>query len=479
MTARLTQGPRLVLLAGSALGLGVVLSLWPSLAVAVGAIALVTALAWLAPEYGFVFALALFGFEGSLKKELTFDTLPVSVSGTTIGAGMLDLCLLVAGAALLYRRRTSLRAAWDRAGRVLRAGVLLLAAWLLLAVLQIPQSGHLVRGVNGFRLIHWYVFAVAAGVLLGRSRWRVLDILFAFLIVVAGYGALRGVIGPSVHERAFALSRSGVAQYGSAFRDIGSFSGAVGLASFLAPAGIFAFVLALLSRRWRIPGLVVSACALVAVIDSYARVAIVAMFAAVVLAAVLMLRAAQLPRRRTLLAVSAILAALALGAAGTVLASRSSPQLKERLHAFVHPLADESVHLRLDTWRQSLSEIAHHPLGTGLGTVGRASAASGEQALTTDNSYLEILHEQGFPGGILFILGIVVTIAGLIAGVGRAPDDRRPLAIAALCAFVCFAVLAAAGEYIEQPGKVLAWTLLGLAAGAVSAPRASDRVEAG
>jgi O-antigen ligase len=479
MTARLTQGPRLVLLAGSALGLGVLLSLWPSLVVAVGAIGLVAALAWLRPEYGFVFALALFGFEGSLKKGLTFDTLPVSVSGATLGAGVLDLCLLAAGAALLYRRRATLRAAWAGADRVLRVGVLLFAAWLALAVLQIPQSGHLVRGVNGFRLIHWYVLAAAGGVLLARSRRRALDLLFVFLLVVAAYGALRGVIGPSVHERAFALSRSGVTQYGSAFRDIGSFSGAVGLASFLAPAGIFAFVLALLSPRWRIPGLVVAACALVAVIDSYARVAIVAMFGAVVLAAVLMVRAAQLPRRRTVLAVSAILAALVLGAAGTVLASRSSPQLKERVHAFVHPLADESVHLRLDTWRDSLTELTHHPLGTGLGTVGRARAAStGQQAVTTDNSNLEIQREQGFLGGILFMLGIVVTVAGLIAGVGRAPADRRPLAIAAVCAFVCFAVLAAAGEYIEQPGKVLAWTLLGLAAGAVSIPAALDEVDA-
>jgi hypothetical protein len=141
MTARLTQGPRLVLLAGSALGLGVVLALWPGLAVAVGPIGLVTALAWLAYEYGFVFALTLFGFEGSLKKELTFDTLPVSVSGATLGAGALDLCLLVAGAALFYRRRASLRAAWDRADWLLRAGVAPARTWLVLAVLQIPQSG--------------------------------------------------------------------------------------------------------------------------------------------------------------------------------------------------------------------------------------------------------------------------------------------------------------------------------------------------
>lgn len=469
MTARLTQGPRLVLVAGGAIGLGVLIVLWPALVAAIGLVALVTAVAWRAPEYGFVLALALFGFEGTLKKELTFETLPSSVSGATLGAGVLDLCLLVAGAVLFVRRWSSLRAAWGGADRLLQTGLLLLAAWLVLAVIQIPQSGHLTQGVNGFRLIHWYVLAVAGGMLLTRSRGQgQLDLLLVLVGVVAAYGALRGLIGPSTEERAYALSRPGVAAYGSIFRDVGSFSGAVGLAGFLAPAGIFAFVLALLSPRFRVLGIAIATCALVAVINSYARVAVVAMFVAVLAAAVLILREGRLPQRRRRFVVGAILVALAVVAVGTVVVSRKSPIVRTRLHVFVHPLADESLRLRLDTWEDSLRTIVDHPLGTGVGTVGRATTKVDQSPVTTDNSYLEILREQGFLGGALFILGLLVTLAAVVAGVGRAPTDRRPLAIAAACAFLCFVVLSAAGEYIEQPGKVLAWTLLGIAVGAVS-----------
>jgi hypothetical protein len=473
-----TQGPRLVLIGSAATSLGVLLALWPGLAVAACAVALVAALALRAPGYSFVLAVALFGFEGTLKEMLTFDAVPIPVSGTTLGAGVLDLCLLVAAAGLLLRGRSSLREAWGHADRAVRIGMLLLTAWVVLAVMQIPQGGDLVQGVDGFRLIHWYALVAVGGVLLARGEERVLQTFLALLLIVAGYGALRAVIGPSTQERIFALNRPGVTQYISAFRDVGSFSGAVGLASFLAPAGIFGFVLALISPRTRLLGVGVAICALVAVIDSFARVAVVAMLIAAVAAAVLTLRLADVSLRHKVLVLAAILIALTAGAIGTTVASRNSQQLRARVQVFIHPLADRSVRLRLDTWRDSLREAAHHPFGTGLGTVGRASTISGEPAVTTDNTYLQILQEQGFLGAGLFVLGIIVTLGGLVVGAGRAPDDRRPLAIAAVSAFLCFVVLGAAGEYFEQPGKVLAWMFLGLAVGAVSAPSVARKVEA-
>lgn len=447
------------------------LALWPGLAVAASAVALVAALALRAPLYSFVLAVAFFGFEGTLKEMLTFDTLPLPVSGTTLGAVVLDLCLLMALVALLLCGRWSLREAWSRAGRAGRIGTLLLASWVVLAVMQIPQGGNLVQGIDGFRLIHWYVLVAVGGVLLARGEQRPFQLLLALLLLVAGYGALRAVIGPSTQERVFALSRPGVTQYVSAFRDVGSFSGAVGLASFLAPAGIFGFVLALISPRMRLLGVGVAVCALVAVIDSFARVAVVAMLIAAVAAALLTLRLPGVSQRQKVLVAAAILIALTAGAIGTIVASRHSPQLRARAQVFIHPLADRSVRLRLDTWRDSWGDAVHDPLGTGLGTVGRASTLSGEPAVTTDNTYLQILREQGFLGAALFLLGIIVTLGGLVVGVGRAREDRQPLAIAAASAFLCFVVLGAAGEYFEQPGKVLAWMFLGLAVGAVSAPQ--------
>ena len=54
---------------------------------------------------------------------------------------------------------------------------------------------------------------------------------------------------------------------------------------------------------------------------------------------------------------------------------------------------------RFDHWGNTLEKVADEPLGTGLGTVGRATA-EGRRAVFTDNSYLKVLREQGIPGGV-------------------------------------------------------------------------------
>jgi hypothetical protein len=95
--------------------------------------------------------------------------------------------------------------------------------------------------------------------------------------------------------------------------------------------------------------------------------------------------------------------------------------------------------------------------------VGRATE-SGRRAVTTDNSYLKVLREQGILVGGLFVVGLLAAVVALAPAVVRAPRDVRALGLAALSACVAFLVLAGAGEYVEQPGKVVFWTLLGLAA---------------
>ena len=46
----------------------------------------------------------------------------------------------------------------------------------------------------------------------------------------------------------------------------------------------------------------------------------------------------------------------------------------------------------------------------------------------------------------------------------RANPIRRPIGSASLVAIAGFLVLMVMAEYVEQPGKVLVWTLLGVAA---------------
>jgi hypothetical protein len=145
-----------------------------------------------------------------------------------------------------------------------------------------------------------------------------------------------------------------------------------------------------------------------------------------------------------------------------MVAGKANPATEWRAKALSHPLSDYSVTTRIDHWGDTLARVADEPLGSGIGTVGRATV-HGHSAVFTDNSYLKVLREQGFAGGLLFLLG--VGGIALAAGVRLVREDplRRPLGAASLAAFSGFLALMVMAEYIEQPGKVLAWTLLGVA----------------
>jgi O-antigen ligase len=163
--------------------------------------------------------------------------------------------------------------------------------------------------------------------------------------------------------------------------------------------------------------------------------------------------------------VAAVGVALLGGSLATALASRASPALEHRARGIVDPLGDESVRLRLTTWKESLSAIGGRPLGVGLGSVGRASTLRGGPAVTTDNSFLALARSEGVVLAALFLLGLLAACIATARACRRAAPSDAPVAVAALAGFVSFAILGLAGEYVEQPGKVVAWALLGLAMG--------------
>jgi hypothetical protein len=467
--ARALAGP----LAAVALAVAVLaLSAWPAFTLLVLAVVGVAVLARAAPAFAFAVALLLFGAEGTLKALLTAGETPLPVAPNAVGAVAIDVSLALATLGLVAGSGDALAGIWRGAGQAGQIAMASLAAWLLVSVPQILQSGDLERGLTGFRLTQAYALAAVAGALLlaraGRDGGR---LLLAVLAAVAGYAALRALFGPSELERGFALTRAqGAPEYGEVFRTVGSFSSAVALASFLVPVGVLAFALAVLDVELRLPATLAFAAATVGVLGSYTRVALVALAVGAVLAAALSLAGAIRSPRRKLAVVAVLSGALALGAAATAVASRESPEVRERARAFVDPLDDPSVRQRLDTWRDAAADVRREPLGTGLGTVGRASER-GRRAVTTDNSYLKVVREQGVLGGGLFLLGLALGLAALARGVLRAPAADRPLGVAAVAACAAFLVLAGAGEYVEQPGKVVFWTLLGAAAWIAWGPR--------
>jgi O-antigen ligase/polysaccharide polymerase Wzy-like membrane protein len=433
---------------------------WPTFGLVLAALIVVVALAITAPPYAFLVVVLLFGFEGSIKIRFWLEGTPVSSRGSAVGAFLIDLAFLVAvGAGLRKDGRTSLVRIWRESDRWGRVGALLLGAWLALSVVQIPLSGSLRTGLEGFRLTQIYVLALLAGASLLAGNVKVdwvVRALLGVLTVIAAYAAVRTVVGSAASERSFALSHpvSSVAA-DTTFRNVGSFSGSTGLVSFLMPAGAFAFLLGILRPRYRLFSWTLFALTMVGLVGTYIRTALLAGAIAIAIALALAYRRRRRALRdHKLVALGAFLL-IALSIAGTVVASERSPNLSRRAENIFHPLRDQSVKIRIDTLKRSLTVMRTHPLGTGLGTF------SG-----SDSSYLTIAREQGLPGLGLFLLAIV----SLLISVGRAVRRRsglsRSAGAAAFGGVLATALYWFAWDSIQQPGKVLTWGLLGLAMGA-------------
>jgi O-antigen ligase len=286
-------------------------------------------------------------------------------------------------------------------------------------------------------------------------------ILWVFAIV-GGYAALRAAAGPASWEASYSLARSTQTQLvaGSVFRDIGSFGSPYELVGFLAPAGVFALIVGVFSARLRLLAWVTFALAVVAVVDSYVRIGLVALgLGAGVLAAVTIFGPGT-PRRMKVAALASLLVVIVGGYSLALAAGGVSRYAKTRASGLTHPLSDISFQTRLHTWSRSLRVTADNPLGTGLGTVGHATEVQ-HNTVFTDNSYVKVLQEQGIVG-VLFIVGVLGSAILLGRRLARAGPEREPLAIAALGGFVAFLTVCFLGEYIELPGKVVAWMMLGL-----------------
>lgn len=445
----------------------VAVAVWPALALPIAAAAALAALAWRAPAWGLVAAILLFGFEGSVKILVGFRDAPLPAGNRAIGAALLDFALFGAALVLVFRDRLRTpRLLWSGATRAERVVLALLVAWLGLSVLQIALGGDLGRGMEGFRLFQAYAFvALAAAVAVARpaAAARAATVVLGVGFVVGLYAAARVVLGPSAAEREFASSIRSVIAYGGQLRATGSFSSAVGLSSFLTPVVVFAIVTGYFSPRLRLRAWVVAALALVGIVGSYGRAPLVAVALGLLFALAVTFAAGDLSLRRKLLAVALVAAVLGGTYAGVWAVSGSNDALRERAEGLLNPLSDESVELRFETWEEAVGDSVGTPLGHGVGTAGSASAPERRDYRTTDNSFVKVFFEQGFPGLLLFLAGVLGTVAVVAARLRRLSGEARAVGVAALAGFVGFLGLAVTGEYVEQPGKVAAWALFGVA----------------
>lgn len=448
-------------------------AIWPALTLVTVLAAAVAVLAVRAPAYAFVLTLLLFGFEGTLKLRIAAEGVPFA-DPELLAAALIDICLVISAVGVLaVDRLRSPRRIWRAAGRLERAGLGLLTVWLVSSLPQLALSSSLASGLQGLRLTQLYVVALpVAAVLFCRSRERLRPLLTALLGVfglVAGYAGLRVAIGPSTEERVFALAQNSVTEVSTAFRAVGSFSGTVGLESYLVPVVGFCLVLSLLAPERRYAAAIATAGG-VALVGSYGRAPLVAVAAVALGAIALLLCVDRLTGvRRAAIASAVAVGVLGIGA-GAVVAGAANEKASERAQGLIDPLGDRSMQMRLESWGSDLEEVGRHPLGQGLGVVGDASGDSRATKRETDNAFLKVLVEQGVPGGLAFLLGLVVLWTGLVRRLVGMGEDGT-LGIAALLGAAGFLVLATTGEFFEQPGKVVAWTMLGIALGQAFQPR--------
>jgi hypothetical protein len=446
--------------------------LWPSFGLVCAALVVVAALAITAPSYAFVVVLLLYGLEGSIKIRFWLEGTPLVSRESAVGAGMIDVAFFIALAGILWADHgRTLVATWKLADRWTRAGIALLGAWLVVSVLELPHGGTLKTSLEAFRLTQIYVLAMLAGAtLLARNRnaSRVLDALLTVLLVVAAYATVRTIVGPSASERAFALSRdvTSIAATGSVFRNVGSFSGATGLVSYLLPACVFAFLLGALQRRHRVLAWSLFALAIAGIAGAYIRSAFVVGAVGIVVALVLLYerRGRVLRSNRATVVAACLLLVLAAGAAAV--AFDRSATLSRYAANIVHPSRDRSTKIRIRSLKRSVHVIAAHPLGTGLGTFHGS-----------DSSYLTITREEGVAGGALFVFGMIALLVGLARGLRRRWDLPRSVAVGAFGATLAIALYWLAWDSIQQPGKVLTWSLLGMGLVAAWSPVAPSEPE--
>ena len=224
-------------------------------------------------------------------------------------------------------------------------------------------------------------------------------------------------------------------------------------------------MLAYLRERDRVLSAFTAVTAAVGVVGSYVRTGLVAVAAGAAFMAAMLLPERRLTRRQRLLYLLLVLLLAAGGYVGSLLTSDVSDLAEKRAEGLKEPLADESLEIRFETWERVLDQIADEPLGSGLGTIGHATFTSGKDSdVFTDNSYLKVVREQGVIVGPLFVLALLAFIGAITLRLVRAGPSRHPVGTAALSAFVGFMLLAVMAEYFEQPGKALAWTMLGIAA---------------
>jgi O-antigen ligase len=431
-TALTWAGCGLTILAGVALATRSPLS---GVALPLVAVALAVPL-WLATSARTGRALAVIvlylGLVDGLVKMQTTSQLPTLLR---------DVLLYAVLAGMAYRARGPLRIP------ALGGWVL---AWtvLILAQLASPDNGTPLHSVVSVRQHLEFVplFFVAFGVL------RTQGSLHAFLALLLTIAAINGVVGAyqsTLTPAQLAGWGPGYAQLltGKAPRlaegpdgkprirppGLGSDMGFAGILGATALPGGIALLLAFrrrpVARAWILVGL---AGAVLGVVTSQSRSAVITAIIAVL--AMLALMAVGRQARRSMIALALLVAV----AGGAVMAVDSYDSGTFYRYRTITPNRASStlVESRSGTWASIPTYMHDMPFGAGIGTVGPAAGIWDDrhEELNAESQFTFLVVEAGVPGLVLFLAFQAALCAAIVSGLRRERDPRVVVLLAGIAA---------------------------------------------
>lgn len=357
-------------------------------------------------------------------------------------------------------------------------GTALIALFILTGVGWLGLNSNS-AGFESFRLSTLFLISVPV---LSIAPWS-LDTLrtmargiVAVIALVAGYCALRYAIGSSADEIANARATQPGLPFSEELRFFGSFQSAQELSGWCAVVLPFVLALAIYLRRgWRLLAVAaVGLCAL-ALLASDVRTGVAAAAAGIGVTLTLFALARAYPSGKRVLTTGLLtLGLLVAGVGGYLVTVASSPESSARFEGLLDPGDDPGFEIRQQRWDAAWDEVIDEPLGHGLGTTGAAAFRRSDVLPVgpnpLDSSYLKVGIEQGPIVMVLFVLILLVALAGLaFRTISTDSQLRATLGIAAGGTLTSMIVLFYGSLYSELPSVVVAgWLIVGLGTTALS-----------
>jgi hypothetical protein len=351
-------------------------------------------------------------------------------------------------------------------------GIALLMLYLLITGLEILTAPSIGWGLQAFRSAAWYILA---GLVVAYMPWRPLDMqritrgIVAVAALVIAYAIYRWRAGPSLHEYRLAISTASVYNFvDGRLRTFGSFTSGHELSAWASAVVPFCAAYALTFRtRWGALAGAAAAAGIVAIFASEVRTGLVAVAAG--LAVVLVVYQLARGFRGLHLGVTALIVGVVLiaGLGGYAAVVGDHPENSQRFANILTPDRDPAYQARVVKWQTAVADLNNHPFGFGIGTAGRTQRRSGrfitDASVNVDNGYLKMAWEQGYATLALYVVSVLLILAGLLRRSVLTGDRvRAGIGAGAAGALTAFLVLLVTGTYDEGLTAAATWILVGL-----------------